>query len=239
MSKKTRNRFSPRRRSPYFGSISSTQPGVGSVRPARHSPHDVLPLAEGVLRDAAAARAPLPPPQRRQGPADRPAGTKAATQARSPLRTHGGTYELTKNSGNSERSLGSPVHPRCGRPVRPALGWPHEPADLALGRLAGDCHEQVQPLERKAGNSQPAQHLPPPRFLARGLGEGVSNSERGYHVFSDVGTKLEFVGFNEAVHVRVATDIFSRIGLTRCLSDPYIPSADVATSSLEIRVAIR
>ncbi|MGZ3302315.1 MAG: hypothetical protein ACXWO3_15520, partial [Isosphaeraceae bacterium] len=46
----------------------------------------------------------------------------------------------------------------------------------------------------------------------------VSNSERGYHVFSDVGTKLEFVGFNEAVHVRVATDIFSRIGLTRCLS---------------------
>lgn len=53
----------------------------------------------------------------------------------------------------------------------------------------------------------------------------VSNSERGYHVFSDVGTKLEFVGFNEAVHVRVATDIFSRIGLTRCLSDPYIPSA--------------
>src|SRR5208337_564997 len=68
---------------------------------------------------------------------------------------------------------------------------------------------------------------------------GVSNSERGYHVFSDVGTKLEFVGFNEAVHVRVATDIFSRIGLTRCLSDPYIPSADVATSSLEIRVAIR
>ena len=67
----------------------------------------------------------------------------------------------------------------------------------------------------------------------------VSNSERGYHVFSDVGTKLEFVGFNEAVHVRVATDIFSRIGLTRCLSDPYIPSADVATSSLEIRVAIR
>ena len=67
----------------------------------------------------------------------------------------------------------------------------------------------------------------------------VSNSERGYHVFSDVGTKLEFVGFNEAVHVRAATDIFSRIGLTRCLSDPYIPSADVATSSLEIRVAIR
>ena len=54
---------------------------------------------------------------------------------------------------------------------------------------------------------------------------GVSNSERGYHVFSDVGTKLEFVSFNEAVHVRVATDIFSRIGLTRCLSDPYIPSA--------------
>ena len=54
---------------------------------------------------------------------------------------------------------------------------------------------------------------------------GVSNSERGYHVFSDVGTKLEFVGFNEAVHVRVATDIFSRIGLTRCRSDPYIPSA--------------
>ena len=53
----------------------------------------------------------------------------------------------------------------------------------------------------------------------------VSNSERGYHVFSDVGTKLEFVGFNEAVPVRVATDIFSRIGLTRCLSDPYIPSA--------------
>ena len=53
----------------------------------------------------------------------------------------------------------------------------------------------------------------------------VSNSERGYHVFSDVGTKLEFVGFNEAVHVRVATDIFSRIGLTRCRSDPYIPSA--------------
>ena len=52
----------------------------------------------------------------------------------------------------------------------------------------------------------------------------VSNSERGYHVFSDVGTKLEFVGFNEAVHVRVDTDIFSRIGLTRCRSDPYIPS---------------
>src|SRR5208282_3174817 len=77
-----------------------------------------------------------------------------------------------KNLGNSERSLGSPVHPRCGRPVRPALGWPHEPADLALGRLAGDCHEQVQPLERAAGNTQPAQRLPPPRFLARGLGEG-------------------------------------------------------------------
>ena len=62
-------------------------------------------------------------------------------------------------------------------------------------------------------------------FLLAELGLTVSNSERGYHVFSDVGTKLEFVGFNEAVHVRVATDIFSRIGLTRCLSDPYIPSA--------------
>ena len=65
------------------------------------------------------------------------------------------------------------------------------------------------------------------RFLGNPGGHcpcsSVSNSERGYHVFSDVGTKLEFVGFNEAVHVRVATDIFSRIGLTRCLSDPYIP----------------
>ena len=61
--------------------------------------------------------------------------------------------------------------------------------------------------------------------MSRHLTLNVSNSERGYHVFSDVGTKLEFVGFNEAVHVRVATDIFSRIGLTRCLSDPYIPSA--------------
>src|SRR5271166_4813969 len=70
-----------------------THPGVGSVRPARHSPHDVLPLAEGVLRERRCRiRAPLPPPQRRQGPEDRPAGTKAATQARSPLRTHGGTY---------------------------------------------------------------------------------------------------------------------------------------------------
>src|SRR5208337_2724420 len=77
------------------------------------------------------------------------------------------------------------------------------------------------------------------RVIMRRSPTTVSNSERGYHVFSDVGTKLEFVGFNEAVHVRVATDIFSRIGFTRCLSDPYIPSADVATSSLEIRVAIR
>ena len=50
--------------------------------------------------------------------------------------------------------------------------------------------------------------------------EIVSSNERGYHVFSDVGTKLEFVGFNEAVHVRVVADIFSRIGLTRCLSGP-------------------
>src|SRR5208337_1824622 len=76
-----------------------THPGVGSVRPARHSPHDVLPLAEGVLRERRCRiRAPLPPPQRRQGPADRPAGTKAATQARSPLRTHGGTYPTKKRT---------------------------------------------------------------------------------------------------------------------------------------------
>ena len=65
-------------------------------------------------------------------------------------------------------------------------------------------------------------------FISSSPELAVSNSERGYHVFSDVGTKLEFVGFNEAVHVRVATDIFSRIGLTRCLSDPYIPSAGCA-----------
>src|SRR5208337_4206164 len=43
-------------------------------------------------------RAPLPLPQRRQGPEDRPAGTKAATQARSPLRTHGGTYQTKKRT---------------------------------------------------------------------------------------------------------------------------------------------
>jgi hypothetical protein len=48
----------------------------------------------------------------------------------------------------------------------------------------------------------------------------VSNSSRGYHFYSEVGTRLKFVGFNEVVPVRVATDIFSRIGLTTCLSDP-------------------
>src|SRR5271165_2515307 len=76
-----------------------THPGVGSVRPARHSPYDVLLLAEGVLRERRCRiRAPLPPPQRRQGPEDRPAGTKAATQAQSPLRTHGGTYQTKKRT---------------------------------------------------------------------------------------------------------------------------------------------
>src|SRR5208282_199140 len=76
-----------------------THPGFGSVRPARHSPHDVLPLAEGVLRERRCRiRALLPPPQRRQGPEDHPAGTKAATQARSPLRTHGGTYQTKKRT---------------------------------------------------------------------------------------------------------------------------------------------
>src|SRR5271157_454132 len=33
-----------------------THPGFGSVRPARHSPHDVLPLAEGVLRGGKGVR---------------------------------------------------------------------------------------------------------------------------------------------------------------------------------------
>src|SRR5271157_4228940 len=37
--------------------------------------------------------------------------------------------------------------------------------------------------------------------------EPVSNGQRGYHFFRDVETKLEYVGFNEAVPVRVATDI--------------------------------
>ena len=46
----------------------------------------------------------------------------------------------------------------------------------------------------------------------------VSNSQRGYRFFRDVETKLEYVGFNEAVPVRVATDLFSRIGLTICLT---------------------
>src|SRR5208337_2370582 len=98
-----------------------------------------------------------------------------------------------------------PVNPLRGNQTKPLTGEPcagNPPARFGGGR----------------GRNQSV--LPTPILLAP-----VSNSERGYHVFSDVGTKLEFVGFNEAVHVRVATDIFSRIGLTRCLSDPYIPSA--------------
>ncbi len=48
----------------------------------------------------------------------------------------------------------------------------------------------------------------------------VSNSQRGYHFCSEVGTRLKYVGFSEVVPVRVATDVFSRIGLTACLGDP-------------------
>ena len=48
----------------------------------------------------------------------------------------------------------------------------------------------------------------------------VSNSQRRYHFFSDVGTKLKYAGCNEAVPVGVDSDIFSRIGLTICCSDP-------------------
>jgi hypothetical protein len=52
------------------------------------------------------------------------------------------------------------------------------------------------------------------------MADTVSNSQRRYHFFSDVGTKLKYAGFNEAVPVGVDGDIFSRIGLTTCLSDP-------------------
>ena len=50
--------------------------------------------------------------------------------------------------------------------------------------------------------------------------QDVSNSQRRYHFFSDVGTKLKYAGCNEAVPVGVDSDIFSRIGLTICCSDP-------------------
>jgi hypothetical protein len=50
--------------------------------------------------------------------------------------------------------------------------------------------------------------------------KGVRNSQRGYHFCSEVGTRLKYVGFSEVVPVRVATDVFSRIGLTACLGDP-------------------
>ena len=43
---------------------------------------------------------------------------------------------------------------------------------FALGRMAGDRPEQIQPLEPPARHSQPAQRHGPPRFLAGGLGEG-------------------------------------------------------------------
>jgi len=53
-----------------------------------------------------------------------------------------------------------------------------------------------------------------------GLPSSVSNSQRRYHFVSDAGTKLKYAGFNEAVPIGIDSDIFSRIGLTTCLSDP-------------------
>jgi len=50
--------------------------------------------------------------------------------------------------------------------------------------------------------------------------ELVSNSQRRYHFVSDAGTKLKYAGFNEAVPIGIDRYIFSRIGLTTCLSDP-------------------
>ena len=80
--------------------------------------------------------------------------------------------KLKKSLGNSERSLGSPGHPGCGRPLPPPLGRPHRDRAGAAGRMVGDRPEQVQPLGSAAGDPQPAQRSRPPLLLARGLGEG-------------------------------------------------------------------
>ena len=69
----------------------------------------------------------------------------------------------------------------------------------------------------RCGDRQPVPPFPGEYLSA---GENVSNSQRRYHFFSDVGTKLKYAGCNEAVPVGVDSDIFSRIGLTICCSDP-------------------
>src|SRR5271157_1118481 len=163
-----------RRRSPYFGSISSNTPRFRICATSTA----FTPRCSTVGRRSSSrtplshsSTAPAAPATTRTGGS--PCWNKSCNAStKSSPNSWRNISNQKKNLGNSERSLGFPVHPRCGRPVRPALGWPHEPADLALGRLAGDCHEQVQPLKRAAGNTQPAQRLPPPRFLARGLGAG-------------------------------------------------------------------
>ena len=50
----------------------------------------------------------------------------------------------------------------------------------------------------------------------------VSNSLRGYHFFSEVGTRLKYVGFSEVALVPVRDGFFSRIVLTTPLFRPKI-----------------
>src|SRR3954447_6327652 len=80
--------------------------------------------------------------------------------------------KLKKNLGSSEWSLGSPVHPRCGRPVPQPLGGAYRAAGLAVAPMAGDGTQQIRPLEPAVGETEPAQRSHPPRFLAGGWGEG-------------------------------------------------------------------
>jgi transposase len=51
------------------------------------------------------------------------------------------------------------------------------------------------------------------------LAIGVGNTLRGYHSFSEPGTRLPYVGCNEVVLVRQATLVFATIGLTTWLCD--------------------
>jgi len=51
-------------------------------------------------------------------------------------------------------------------------------------------------------------------------GLSVSNSPRGYHYFSEVGTSLKSVGFGEVVPFPVRKAFFSRILLTTRLCRP-------------------
>src|SRR5262249_22533729 len=135
-----------------------THPDLRPLRPARHPPHHVLPLAEGVLRERRGRlRAPRPPRRRRQGSEDHPPGAEAPAQERGPLRTHGGTYQIKKRAWGTLNGTWVPQPTRDG--VVHFIRYWADRAGLPVGRLLrwlGMARSQFDRWTRRLGT--PNQH---------------------------------------------------------------------------------